>query len=72
MTTMCPECSAQDLTIRFGSTNSVCLPNPCQNNGLCMVLANDTFICTCTSEYIGKFFTYTLFNFNFDDVLMRR
>ena len=32
---------------------SACYPNPCLNNGTCLVGANGSFMCLCPSNYFG-------------------
>ena len=31
----------------------LCLPNPCQNNGICTLTNSNTFMCTCSSCFTG-------------------
>lgn len=33
---------------------STCYPNPCLNNGTCLVGANSSFMCLCSSNYFGN------------------
>jgi hypothetical protein len=52
ITSTCSDCN-QQFPINFGS-QAGCSPNRCQNDGVCTDLGNGSFICNCTSQYIGK------------------
>ncbi|CAF1030862.1 unnamed protein product, partial [Brachionus calyciflorus] len=34
-------------------TKNPCLPNPCQNNGICTIVGDTTYVCRCTSNFDG-------------------
>jgi hypothetical protein len=51
---MCVYCNGHELSIRNDSAPNPCIPNPCQNGGMCSVIQNtDTFSCLCINRFIG-------------------
>ena len=35
------------------TTTNACIPNPCQNSGLCIANSKKNFTCFCTSQFTG-------------------